>query len=510
VAVLETSDASTASALQATDFYRAELARHRRRAETHGRRGLLVRRALGVADAVGITAAFALSTVVFEAASDTDRIQPWGEVLLFCVTLPMWLVLAKLQGLYERDEERADHSTVDEMVGVLLIITLGTWIFQALSWMTGVASPQRGRLVMFWLLAIGFVIFGRVVARTLARSSSTYAMRTVVLGAGEIGQLVARKIGQHPEYGMDLIGFVDASPRARRLETRDVKILGGLGQLQDLVAEHRVDRVIVAFSNEPDTETMAVVRSLRDRDVIVDVIPRLFELMGPRASMHLLEGMPLVVVPPARLSRSSFAIKRALDVVLASIGLVLLAPLFAVAALRIKRESPGPVFFRQERLGLDMEPFTCLKFRTMRIDTDPEEHRAYIESIATSAAAVNGNGMYKLDRDDAVTPFGRWLRKASLDEIPQLINVLRGEMSIVGPRPCIPYEVACFQEHHLERFLVPQGITGHWQVSARANSTFGEALDMDVGYVRGWSLGLDLRLLFRTPFALLRQRRATA
>ena len=180
------------------------------------------------------------------------------------------------------------------------------------------------------------------------------------------------------------------------------------------------------------------------------------------------------------------------------------------AAIRIKLDSAGPVFFRQERLGLDMRPFTCLKFRTMQVDTDPEEHRAYVESITSSRASVNGNGMYKLNRDDAVTPFGRWLRKTSLDELPQLLNVLRGDMSIVGPRPCIPYEVEFFQPHHVERFLVPQGITGLWQVSARANSTFGEALDMDVAYVRGWSLGLDLRLLFRTPFALLRQRRATA
>jgi lipopolysaccharide/colanic/teichoic acid biosynthesis glycosyltransferase len=202
--------------------------------------------------------------------------------------------------------------------------------------------------------------------------------------------------------------------------------------------------------------------------------------------------------------------KRAMDVVVAAVGLLLTAPLFAYAALRIKLDAPGPVFFRQERLGLDMRPFTCVKFRTMRVDTDPDEHRAYVRSISSAAAPVNENGMYKLDRESAVTPFGRWLRKTSLDELPQLINVLRGEMSIVGPRPCIPYEVEFFQRHHVERFLVPQGMTGLWQVSARANSTFGEALDMDVAYVRGWSLGLDLRLLFRTPFALLRQRRSTA
>ena len=468
-----------------------------------------MRRALVAADALGITLAFVVSSVAFGTTSG-DRIGPSGEMLLFVATLPMWLALAKLQGLYERDEERADHSTVDEFAGALVIVTLGTWLFQALSWISGLASPQFGRLVAFWLLAIGLLTTGRAVARTLTRRSDAYAMRTVVVGAGEIGQLVARKIGQHPEYGLDLIGFVDAEPLESRVETRDVSTLGGLEELKALVSEKQVDRIIVAFSNEPDTETMDVVRSLRDRDVIVDVVPRLFELIGPRASMHVLEGMPLVCVPPARLSRSSFVMKRAVDVVVASVSLVAAAPLFAYAALRVKLDSPGPVFFRQERLGLDMRPFTCLKFRTMRVDTDQEAHRAYIESISTSAATMNGNGMYKLDRESAVTTFGRWLRKTSLDELPQLINVVRGEMSLVGPRPCIPYEVEYFQPHHVERFLVPQGITGLWQVSARANSTFVEALDMDVGYVRGWSLGLDLRLLFRTPFALLRQRRSTA
>ena len=166
-------------------------------------------------------------------------------------------------------------------------------------------------------------------------------MRTVVVGAGEIGQLVARKIGQHPEYRLDLVGFVDAEPLESRAETRSVATLGELDDLQSLVDEHRIDRVIVAFSNEPDSETMSVVRSLRDRDVIVDVVPRLFDVIGPRASMHLLEGMPLVCVPPARLSRSSFVMKRVVDVVFAALGLLVCAPLFAYAAIRIKLDSRG-------------------------------------------------------------------------------------------------------------------------------------------------------------------------
>jgi lipopolysaccharide/colanic/teichoic acid biosynthesis glycosyltransferase len=146
----------------------------------------------------------------------------------------------------------------------------------------------------------------------------------------------------------------------------------------------------------------------------------------------------------------------------------------------------------------------------MRVDTDEEAHRAYIESTMSASAEAGANGIYKLERSAEVTRAGRWLRKTSLDELPQLLNVLRGEMSLVGPRPCLVYEMSFFEPHHFERFLVPAGITGLWQVTARASSTFLEALEMDVLYARGWSFGLDLRLLARTPFQLIRQRRRTA
>jgi lipopolysaccharide/colanic/teichoic acid biosynthesis glycosyltransferase len=211
-------------------------------------------------------------------------------------------------------------------------------------------------------------------------------------------------------------------------------------------------------------------------------------------------------LPPVKPSRSSRWLKRGIDIVGALVGLILTAPLFAYAAWRIRRESPGPVFFRQERLGLRMKPFTMLKFRTMRIDVDQSAHREYIAETMDSSAAPRDNGLYKLDRTDAITPFGRWLRRTSLDELPQLVNVLKGDMSLVGPRPCIAYETEHFKPHHYERFLAKPGLTGLWQVTARAHTTFGEALDMDVAYVRGWSLGLDLTLLGRTPGQLVRQK----
>ncbi|MBX5475121.1 MAG: exopolysaccharide biosynthesis polyprenyl glycosylphosphotransferase, partial [Thermoleophilia bacterium] len=352
----------------------------------------------------------------------------------------------------------------------------------------------------------------RGAARTVARRSPSFLQRTVIVGAGDVGQLVARKIAHHPEYGIEVVGFVDASPRPVRPDLPGVQVLGGLDELEAVVDRTAVDRVIVAFSLEANARLLEAVRALRTKSVQIDVVPRLFDLVGPNAKLHVLEGLPLVGLPPARISRSSALLKRVVDVVGATVGLVALAPLLLAIAARIKLDSPGPVFFRQTRLGASMREFTIVKFRTMRADTDEEAHRTSIRAAMDGRAVPTANGIYKLSRDDAVTPVGRWLRRTSLDELPQLLNVLRGDMSLVGPRPCIPYETEHFAPYHFERFLVPAGMTGLWQVTARAHASYGEALDMDVAYARGWSLGLDLLLVLRTVRHLLGRHggRATA
>lgn len=204
------------------------------------------------------------------------------------------------------------------------------------------------------------------------------------------------------------------------------------------------------------------------------------------------------------LPRAPLVLKRLVDIVVAGLLLTLTAPLFAVASLVIKAESPGPVFFRQRRLGLKAREFTMLKFRTMKMDTSSAEHRAYIQVSMREEIPQSTRGVFKLAREGDLTRIGSWLRRSSLDELPQLVNVLRGEMSLVGPRPCLPYETEEFLPHHFERFRVPAGMTGLWQVRARARSTFREALEMDVVYARAWSLGLDLKLLALTPFQLVR------
>jgi lipopolysaccharide/colanic/teichoic acid biosynthesis glycosyltransferase len=199
--------------------------------------------------------------------------------------------------------------------------------------------------------------------------------------------------------------------------------------------------------------------------------------------------------------------KRSIDIVSSIVGLVLLSPLFAFVAWRISRESGDqPILFRQTRLGHHQRPFEMLKFRTLTVGTSSDAHEAYIAAAMRGESFLNEGRpqVYKLDYGDSVTPTGRWLRRTSIDELPQLLNVLRGEMSLVGPRPCIPYEVGHMKPHHLERFEVPAGMTGLWQVRERGRVSFADALELDVEYARNWSLMLDLRLLLKTLKSIFR------
>jgi exopolysaccharide biosynthesis polyprenyl glycosylphosphotransferase len=477
-------------------------ARHRR----HVRRGWLVRRLLLAADVSALLIAFFATELLFvghEVAGGTS----FGlRLAVFIVSLPVWVVAAKLYGLYDRDEERATYSTADDVVSVFHLITVGVWLFYATSWLDGLSHPQQSKLTVFWLLALTALTTMRWFARTLARRHPAYIQNTIVVGAGVVGQLIGRKLLQHPEYRINFLGFVDATPRQLRRDLGDIPLIGEPDELISLVEEHDVDRVIFAFSQDRHDHLLQLLRALRTYDVQIDVVPRLFEAVSPTAAVHSIEGLPLLGAAPSRIPRSSRLLKRTLDIIGASVLLALMAPLLLVIGLLVRRGSSGGAFFRQTRLGLDMREFTLLKFRTMREGTDDAPHREYLKQIMDQAATPEANNLYKLDRSDAVTPLGRWLRKTSLDELPQLFNVLCGDMSLVGPRPAIPYELELYAPHHFERFLVPAGLTGLWQVEARAHSTFGEALDLDVIYARSWSLGLDLRLLMRTPPLMLRRR----
>jgi exopolysaccharide biosynthesis polyprenyl glycosylphosphotransferase len=474
------------------------------------RRAWLVPRTLLAADLLGLSFAYVVTTFMW---GEAGAFGSFHQILVFLCTLPCWAIVAKLHGLYRSDQEQTDYSTTDDIVGVFHLVTVGVWILLVAT-RIGAArlTPSVWALITFWFLAIAILPVARIVARQACKRAQAYQQNTLIVGAGEVGQLIARKLVKHPEYGVNVVGFIDRDPKARRADLPEhLAILGGPERLSEIVKCLDVERVVIAFSNEPISELLSLLRQLRGFPVQIDLVPRLFELVGPRMTMHAVEGLPLLGLPPNRASRTSRAIKRVLDIAVSGAALLALSPVLAYIALRIRFDSDGPIFFRQTRLGTNMKEFTALKFRTMKVGTDQSVHQAAIlRSVSGDADASENGGLYKLERADAVTPFGARLRRTSLDELPQLINVFKGDMSLVGPRPCIPYETEVFEPHHLERFSMPQGITGLWQVTARANCTYGEALDMDVAYVRSWSLWLDLRLLLRTPLQVLRQRTSTA
>jgi exopolysaccharide biosynthesis polyprenyl glycosylphosphotransferase len=473
-------------------------------AHVPGRRGWLLRRALLLADVFGLTAAFLTATQLFPAPALHDSVGPSEERLVFLATLPLWVIVAKLHGLYDGDEECADHSTADDLLGVFHVVTVGTFMVMLAGWLTGRAHPTPPKLFTFWALAIIAVTGARAGCRLVVRRFPAYVQRTLVVGAGDVGQRVAQKILQHPEYGIELVGFVDDLPKERSDDLGDLTILGRVEELEDVVRKHGVDRVIVAFSNDRHEVTLGLLRMLAELDVRVDVVPRLFEAMGAKARMHAVEGLPLTALPRIRLSRSAQLAKRALDLAFSLVALVLLVPPGALVALAIKLDTPGPVLFRQTRMGAAGRAFRILKFRTMVVDADA--HKSEIRGLNKHLHDGGDPRMFKAPGDPRITRVGGILRRWSLDELPQLLNVVRGEMSLVGPRPLILEEDEHVVDWRRRRLHVKPGITGVWQVLGRDGIPFEEMTVLDYDYVTSWSLLSDVQLMLRTLPAMVRAR----
>lgn len=466
------------------------------------RRGWLMRRALLLADVLGLAFSFLIAEFVFTNPPAADRIDVRTEYVFFLLTLPAWVVAAKIYGLYDRDEERADHSTVDEVVDVFHLVTVGAWVLFAGAWLSHAAEPNLRKLVTFWVLAILFITMGRVAARTTARRQVSYLQNTLILGAGEVGQSVAEKLLRHPEYGLNLVGFVDAQPLELSPALEHVAMLGPPDRLRELIDLLDVDRVIFAFSGESHAETLDLIRSIEETGVQVALVPRLFELIGARVDVHTIEGIPMIGLRSPQLTASSQLLKRVLDVTLSAVALLLLAPLLAAVAVVVKHTSPGPVFFRQQRVGEGGQMFSIFKFRTM--SADAEARKLGLAHLNEHARPGGDPRMFKAKNDPRVTRVGAVLRRYSIDELPQLLNVVRGEMSLVGPRPLIASEDSFVDSWGRRRLDLKPGITGLWQVLGRSDISFDEMIRFDYVYVTNWSIGSDLRLLFRTMPTVLR------
>jgi exopolysaccharide biosynthesis polyprenyl glycosylphosphotransferase len=458
-------------------------------AATLTRRRRVVRAALVAADFLALVA----TAVLVHALAPAD-VDP-AEAVALALAFPAFAAAAGLAGLYEERRLYGDEAGLDELPVILNVVTLAVWAAFAASVVTDAFHPDRKSVVLYWGTALLAIPLARVVARRSLQGLPGARQRTVVVGAGIVGQEIARKLRAHDRYGADVIGFLDADPLPLHASVSDVPILGTPRDLAGAARTHGVERVVIAFTADGHEATLDMVRACNDLDIKVDVVPRLFEVVGARAQFQMLQGSVLVGLKTPQLRKSHRIAKRAMDVVGAAAGLAVLAPLLAAVAVAVKLTSPGPVFFRQPRIGRGQRPFTILKFRTMVEDAD--QRKAEVAHL-NAHLSLGDARMFKIPDDPRVTALGQILRRLSIDELPQLWNVLRGDMSLVGPRPLILDEHQYVTSWGLRRLDLTPGLTGLWQVCGRSEIPFSQMLVLDYLYVTNWSLWGDIKLVFRT------------
>jgi exopolysaccharide biosynthesis polyprenyl glycosylphosphotransferase len=458
--------------------------------QRHGHRDYVIRRLLVAADLVGIILALVVTAAVDPLPGANLDIVGWG-----LVTVPMWIVVFKLYGLYDRDLKRVSHSTVDDVPWLFHGVVIGT----LLTWVLFKGLPP-GRLPFISVLAFGSTALASILTlRSVVRSSAIRVLgpeRVVLVGSDRMVEVLVRKMRAHPEYGLEPVGII-LSGRPMAVPS-DLPVLDGSGEIADIARRHGSTRIVVSHSELSEDELVDIVRRCKELAIKVSLLPQVFDALGPSVEIDDVEGVTLLGINPPVLGRSSRVIKRCLDLLGAAALTLLFLPLLVVIAIAIKLDSRGPVFFRQSRVGKGGSRFDVLKFRTMH--RDAEERRQ--ELLADS---MDPNWLH-LENDPRITRVGSRLRHLSLDEIPQLWNVLRGHMSLVGPRPLIESEDRMIGGWGRCRLDLTPGMTGVWQVLGRTNIPFDEMVKLDYLYVTNWSLWTDIRLLLRTlPVVILRR-----
>ncbi|MDA0180330.1 sugar transferase [Solirubrobacter phytolaccae] len=441
-------------------------------------------------DVVAVWLALAGTYLAAEQIGDKPAVvAPDGVMLAMAIGLTlMWPAVFMAYGLYERQTRAIAPRSLDEILDlfhallagslVLLVVDQGTmWAFD---W--AVYSPLES--LMFLTCALVLVPLGRSCVRTFVLPNVLRPRRALIVGAGPEGRIVQRKLEAHPEFSLQVIGFVD--------DERDRDVLGTHKDLPRLIDTLEVDWVVVA-TTEPTNELLDLMREVRRPDVHLSIVPSYSELFASNATLEELEGIPIVSLPPMRLSRSIRTVKRAIDLVASGLGLLALSPLLAVIAIAIRIDSPGPIFFRQRRHGRGGSEFKIVKFRTMVADAEAQR------LAMAHMNEMEGSGpLFKMANDPRITKVGAFLRKTSLDELPQLWNVLRGEMSLVGPRPFVVHESEQITGWAGRRLDTTPGITGLWQILGRNDIPFDEMVKLDYVYVTNWSLWWDIKILLRT------------
>jgi exopolysaccharide biosynthesis polyprenyl glycosylphosphotransferase len=479
---------------------------------------------LAATDAIAVAGAGALSQVL--RSGDLYPLQPgnWGEAVAVLTTLvALWIVFARAVGLYRNGRRHELKSIVKaSCAGWLAMVAISFFIHLA---------PSRLVVGIGLTLTIGFVVALRTLVRRCIKffySRPEFAVPLVIVGANSFGVYLRDRIKEElTQY--EFLGFVDENPplvngsnghagtNGHAISNGHAKsnlyvvapppapVIGQLERIATLSFEHPNLEAVIVLPERDHEQIERIIKLCERYRVRWRVMPRVAESMA--LTVEMVGAIPLIGPPGSNIEGLNCLIKRGFDVVVATLMILLASPIMSLAAIAIWLTDGSPLLFRQTRVGIHGKPFELLKFRTMRTKSSDTVHREYVkEWIQRNAAErsdADGAKIYKIGSDPRVTPVGKWLRRFSLDELPQLFNVLYGNMSLIGPRPAMPYELELYQEWHRHRLDAPPGITGLWQVSGRNRLSFEEMVQLDIEYIEEWSLVGDMGILLRTLPAML-------
>jgi exopolysaccharide biosynthesis polyprenyl glycosylphosphotransferase len=454
--------------------------------------------AVAVTDVLLINLAFAVGywlryELQWFATVDEAYFVPYASFIPMSLALTVVLLgIYKLSGVYNQPRgaswfDEVYRQASGTATGIILMIFVIVFFFRPFLY---------SRLIFFYAgvlitIFLGLSRVGKRILRNRLRKKGLGVDRLLIVGAGEVGRTVMRNIVAHPPLGYHIVGFVDDDPDKGSTNIGRFKALGSTANIPRLVKELVIDEVIITLPWMYHRKIVSIIAQCEREQVRVRIVPDIFQMTLSHLDVEDLGGIPMIGVREISISRGRRIFKRAVDVTVSLVGLILLLPLFLLVALAIKLDSPGPVFFRQIRVGKGEHLFACFKFRSMYKGADKEKERLRDQNEADGL-------FFKIRNDPRITPVGRFLRRTSLDELPQVFNVLMGHMSLVGPRPAPPSEVQRYQPWHKRRLEVAPGITGLWQVSGRSELTFDEMVLLDLYYIENWSPLLDLQIMLRT------------
>ncbi len=448
-----------------------------------------------VADAMAVSAAlFSASIIRFELMAGSPA-RDVNYTLITLLATPVWIFLFWMYDLYEPRQVLGPVNEFKQVfhgvVGGTVVIFIGDSILRM--------ELARGWALLAGVLGLVMVGGERLVVRKVLhflRRRGDDPTRAIVVGANQEARTVARTLEREAWLGYRILGFVDDGAPIGDEVLPGHEVIGTTAELHELAARHDAALILIAASALDPAKLNRMLWEMQDLDVDLQITSGTIDVLASRVSVQSVAGVPLLYVRRTGMTGLQKALKRTIDVIGSAIGLMLLSPLLIAVAIWIKRDSEGPVFFKQVRSGQDGMPFTVWKFRTMVVDA--EARRAELEHLSEGPGLL-----FKLKEDPRVTAAGKVLRRYSLDELPQLFNVLWGQMSLVGPRPALPSEVEQYDDWVHNRLAVKPGMTGLWQVSGRTETSFQDYVRYDLFYIQNWSLSLDLWILWRTLRAVL-------